>query len=98
MTTPNDLLFFYMLGTELQNDLFHHLSRDGGETDWHVVSQALLFLFLKIGLKLAFLQSLSISHHALHYFSKMMESGLETSASSLRPVSASHQEPKIYGC
>lgn len=31
--TPDDH-FFYRLGDDLQNDLFHHLARDGGETDW----------------------------------------------------------------
>lgn len=42
LTTPDDVLFFYMLGDDLQNDLFRHLSTDGGEADWLIVSQVLL--------------------------------------------------------
>lgn len=29
-TTPRDILFFYMLGDDLQKDLFHYLSKSGG--------------------------------------------------------------------
>lgn len=54
MTIPNYLLLSYMLGTDLQNDLFHHLSRDASQTDWWVVSQALLFSLSKSGSKFFF--------------------------------------------
>lgn len=30
LTTPDDLLFLYMLRHDTQNELFRHLSRDGG--------------------------------------------------------------------
>lgn len=47
LTTPDDLLFFYLRGDDLQNDLFHHLSSDGSEADWPVVSWVhLLALFV----------------------------------------------------
>lgn len=31
-----------MLGYDIQKELFDHLSRDGGETDWPVVSWVLV--------------------------------------------------------
>lgn len=31
-----------MLGDEVQNDLFHHLFKDGDEDDWPVISYVLL--------------------------------------------------------
>lgn len=52
LTTPNDLLF-YMCGSDLQNDLYHQLSKDGGHTDWWV-SQALLFSLFEQGNKILF--------------------------------------------
>lgn len=35
-------LLFHMLRDGLQHELFHHLSRDGGEADWLVVPQVFL--------------------------------------------------------
>lgn len=40
-TTPGDLLFISMLVDDLQNVLFHLLSRDGSEADWSVSSLVL---------------------------------------------------------
>lgn len=45
-TTPDDFLLFYMLCDDLQNDLLHHHSRDGGEADWLEVSQLLFAFFV----------------------------------------------------
>ena len=42
LTTPDNLLFLLFLNDNIQNELFHHLSRDGGEAGWHVVSWVLL--------------------------------------------------------
>jgi len=44
LTTANNLLLFHLLGNDIQNKLFHHLPRDGGEADWPVVSRVLLAL------------------------------------------------------
>jgi len=38
LTTPDNLLLFQLLGGGIQNKLFHHLFRSGGEADWLVVS------------------------------------------------------------
>lgn len=35
--TPDDLLQVCILGDDLQNDLFHHLSKDRGEADWQQI-------------------------------------------------------------
>ena len=37
LTTPDNLLFFQLLDDDLQNEVLHHLSRDGDEADWPVV-------------------------------------------------------------
>ena len=42
LTTPDNLLLFQLLVEGIQDKLFHYLSRDGGESDWPVVSQILL--------------------------------------------------------
>ena len=42
LTTPDNLLFFHLLEDDLQDELLHHLSRDGGEADWSVVPWILL--------------------------------------------------------
>jgi len=39
LSTPDNLLHFQLLGEGIQNKLFYHLSRDGGEADWPVVSE-----------------------------------------------------------
>lgn len=44
LTMPNNLLYFQVLGDDLQNELSHHLSMDEGEADWLGVSQILLAL------------------------------------------------------
>jgi len=33
LTTPDNLLFLHWLSDDIQNELFHHLFRDGGEAD-----------------------------------------------------------------
>lgn len=38
----DNLLLLHVLGDDLQNELFHHLSRGGGEVDWPTVSWDLL--------------------------------------------------------
>ena len=42
LTTPDNLLFLHLLDDGLQNELLHHLSRDGGEADRPVVPWVLL--------------------------------------------------------
>lgn len=49
MLTAPDYLFFYMLTGDLQNDLFHHLSRDGGQADLLIVSWVFLLALFKDG-------------------------------------------------
>jgi len=34
---PDNLLFLHLLRDDIQNELFHHLSQDGGEADRPVV-------------------------------------------------------------
>ena len=46
LTTPdNNLLFFHLLHDDLQDELLHHLSRDGGDAD-RPVDPWVLFLAL----------------------------------------------------
>ena len=33
LTTPENLLFLHLFNGDIQNELFHHLSRDGGEAE-----------------------------------------------------------------
>jgi len=40
--TPDNLLFFHLLNDDIQNELFHHFSRDGGEAARPVVPWVLL--------------------------------------------------------
>ena len=42
LTASDNLLFLYMPGDDLQNELLHHLSRDGSEIDWPIVSWVVL--------------------------------------------------------
>jgi len=42
LTSPDHPLLLHMLIDGLQNELFNHLSRDGGEADWLVVPQVFL--------------------------------------------------------
>jgi len=42
LPTPDNLLFLHLLNDDLQNELLHHLSRDGGETDRPIVPWVLL--------------------------------------------------------
>ena len=42
LTSPDNLLFLHLLNDDLQNELFHHLSRDGGKADSPVVPWVLL--------------------------------------------------------
>jgi len=37
LTTPDNLLFLHLLRDDIQNELLHHLSRDGDEADQSVV-------------------------------------------------------------
>jgi len=45
LTTPDNLLFLHLLNDDLQNELLHHLSRDGGEVDQPIIP-SVLFLAL----------------------------------------------------
>ena len=47
LTTPDNLLFLHLLDDDSQNELLHHPSRDGGQTDWPVVPRALLLALLE---------------------------------------------------
>jgi len=38
LTTPDHLLFLHLLRDDIQNELFHHLSRGGGEADQPVLN------------------------------------------------------------
>ena len=42
LTIPDNLIFLHMLGDDIQNESFHHLSRDGGEADRSIITQVLL--------------------------------------------------------
>jgi len=42
LTTPDNLLFLHLLDDDLQDELLHHLSRDGGEADRPLVTWVLL--------------------------------------------------------
>jgi len=42
LTTPDNLLFLHLLDDDLENEVLHHLSQDGGEADWPVVPWVLL--------------------------------------------------------
>ena len=42
LTTPDNLLFLHLLVDDLQDELLHHLSQDGGEADQPVVPWVLL--------------------------------------------------------
>jgi len=42
LTTPDNLLVLHLLRDDICNELFHHLSRDGGEADQPVVPWVLL--------------------------------------------------------
>jgi len=42
LTTPDNLLFLHLLNDDLQNELLHHFSWDGGEADRPVVPWDLL--------------------------------------------------------
>ena len=42
LATPDKLLFLHLLVDDLQDNLLHQLSRDGGEAEWPVVSWVLL--------------------------------------------------------
>ena len=55
LTTPDNLLFLLLLNDAMQNELFHHLSWDGGEAEWPVVPWVLL---------LALFEYWSVSHPA----------------------------------
>lgn len=93
--TTLDLFFLYTLDDDLQNDLFHHFSRDRG--DWPVVSQVLLALF-EDGSNTGLPPVIKIPP-ILHDFSKTMESGLATASAHSAPVGESHQGPMVfYGC
>lgn len=43
-----------MLGGDIQNDLLHHLSKDGGEADWSVISYVLLLALFEDGSNIDF--------------------------------------------
>ena len=80
MLTTSDNLSIQLHGEGIQNKLFHHLSRDGGEADWPAVSWILfLALFEDTGYP-------PVLWHLSHRqdLSEMIESGSPvTSASSL---------------
>ena len=42
LTAPDNLFFLHLLRDDVQNELFHHLSRDGGEADRPVAPRVLL--------------------------------------------------------
>lgn len=45
VTTPHDCLVFHVLRDRLQDEPFHHLSRDSGEADWPVVLKTVQIFF-----------------------------------------------------
>ena len=49
LTIPDNLVFFNLLGDDIQNKLLHHLSRDRGEAGWSIVSWLLLLALLDSG-------------------------------------------------
>lgn len=73
-----------MVIDDLQNGLFHHLSRGGGRLTCWLCHRSSFLPCLKMGVTLAFLQSLGTSP-ILHGFSKVVEnSRVTTPVSSLR--------------
>lgn len=61
LTTPGDLLLLPLRGDDIQDELFHNLSRDGAEADWPVVPWVLLRALSEPWSDLAFLQASSPS-------------------------------------
>jgi len=47
LTLPDSLIFFHLLGADIQNNVLHHVPRDGSEDDSLVVSQVLLLALLE---------------------------------------------------
>lgn len=43
-----------MLGDDIQNDLCHHLSKDGDEADWPIISYVLLLALFEEGSNIGF--------------------------------------------
>ena len=49
LTILDDLLFFHLLGDDIENKLFHHLPTDGGEVDCLVASLLILLALFEDG-------------------------------------------------
>jgi len=83
LTIPDDLLLFQLLGDSIYDKLFHHFSKDGGETDWPIVSQTFLLDLFEDQSYIDYPPS-SGTTPILQVLSKMIESGSAViSASSL---------------
>lgn len=54
LTTTDHLLAFHTLRDDLQDELLHHLSRDGGGADWPLKTGDVCFLPMKTKAKKAF--------------------------------------------
>jgi len=72
LTTPDNLIFLHLLRDDLQKEVFHPLSRDGGES---MVSWVLLLALFEDWSDIGVLPVLRHSP-VLQDLSKMMESGL----------------------
>jgi len=92
LTTP-DNLFLHLLRDDIQNELFDHLSRDGGEADQPVVCWDLLLALFEYWSDIGFPQSSGTS--VIQDLSKLMESG---SAMTSTLVGALNQDPWICWC
>lgn len=79
MTAP-DSIFLHRLRNELQNELLHQFSRDSSGADQPIVFGSSL-LVAKVGVTLAFLQSLGTS--PLLYDLSKMDSGLSVTIARL---------------
>ena len=56
MTVPNDHLILDMPRDCTKDKLFHHLSRDGGEADWSIVTWAHFLTVFEDGSNTSILQ------------------------------------------
>ena len=81
LTTPDNFPFFHLLDDDLQNELPHHLSRDGGEADQPVVPWVLLLALFEDWSDIG-LSPVSGTSPVLQELSKMMESGSAMMSSS----------------
>ena len=93
LNTAANFLFLLLLRDDIQSELFHHLSRDGGEADWPVVSWVLLLAIFEDWSDTGFSPVLGHFCCSPRPF-KMMESGSAmTPAAPSALVGASHWGP-----